>query len=109
MRELINPVTDVIFRKYPKSEGGDILALFPGDPGTNDPYTCSCYQHVGQHGSANPRICVARTHPASAAEYADLKAELEREPYRYNLRVIKRQSAKHLESRKRQINGMVGK
>ena len=95
-----NKVTDVIFRKYPKSEGGDIVALFPGDPGTSEPYTCSCYQHVGQHGSANPHGCILRTQPAQPEEYADLKRELEGAPYSYRLRVVKRLQRAHLEARR---------
>lgn len=100
------PVTDVIFRVWPKSEGGDVLALFPGDPGTNSPYTCSCYQHIGQHGSADPQGCIADTKPAKVSEYAALKLELESEPYNYNLRVVKRHTQKHLEARRAELNRM---
>jgi len=73
-----SPITKVIFRKYPD---GDILALFPEERGTNDPYTCSCYAHVGQHGSADPQHVIRSTKAAKPAEYAALKGERERIGY----------------------------
>ena len=66
--------TKVIFRKYPT---GEIIALFPEDPGTSSSHTCSCYQFVGQHGSADPHGVIESTFPARPDDYADLKEELE--------------------------------
>ena len=72
--------TLVIFRKYKK--GGDILALFPDEPADTAGMHCTCYEHCGQHGSANYKHCMdVLTVPATPAEYADLKAELERVGY----------------------------
>ena len=68
--------TPVIFRKWPKREGGDVIVLFPTLVGTMDPYTCESYEHVGQHGSADPQAVVWATKPAKPAEYADLLEEL---------------------------------
>lgn len=68
--------TPVIFRKWPKREGGDIIALFPTLVGTMDPYTCESYEHIGQHGSADPQGVMRRTEPTKPAEYADLMEEL---------------------------------
>jgi hypothetical protein len=99
----IPATTLVIFRKWPKSEGGGILALFPYDPGTNDPYTCSCYEHIGQHGSANPGMCIAATKPAKPEEYANLKAELESEPYNYVLVVRRRLPSDAVDVRRKQL------
>jgi hypothetical protein len=79
--------TVVIFRKWPASEGGGIIALFPYVPGTNDPFTCQSYEHVGQHGSADCRGVVGRTVPATPGEYAPLRRELESYPYDYRLAV----------------------
>src|SRR3990167_7742944 len=84
--------TPVIFRKWPKSEGGDIIAIFPTEPGTNDPYTSSSYEHIGQHGSADPVGLVQRTKPATSAEYADLK-------------VVQRISPDYLQVRKAKLAG----
>jgi hypothetical protein len=66
--------TKVVFRKFKR--GGDIIALFTQELGTNDSSTCQCYQHVGQHGHMDLRhrhMLVT----ATPSEYAGLKAELE--------------------------------
>jgi hypothetical protein len=56
----------------------------------------TCYAHVGQHGACSFAWFHGRTHrPASPAEYADLKAELESAPYGYRLRVFKRRNRQH--------------
>ena len=68
---LFNCNTKVIFRKFP---GGDVIALFPEIAGSMNPGTMQSYMHVGQHGAAD---CVDLTKPATPAEYADLKKELE--------------------------------
>lgn len=66
--------TRVIFRKFE----GEVIALFPELPGDSNFYaTCLSYQHLGQHGSASVDLCAEGTTPATPAEYADLKKELE--------------------------------
>jgi hypothetical protein len=80
-------MTKVVFRAW---TNGDILALFPELPATNDGYTCQSYEHVGQHGAADYHGCLHQTRPATDAEYAELKAELER--IGYVLDVVKRVS-----------------
>lgn len=92
--------TQVIFRKWPKSEGGDVFALFPCDPATNA-YDCDCYEHLGGHGAANLDI-IYRSKLAKPEEYAALKRELESEPYRYHLDVRQRipSSAREIRQRK---------
>ena len=90
MSKAVNPITEVIFRKYPKKEGGQIIALFP--------YvcerrfgTCESYMHVGQHGTADYQGVMQTTKAAKPSEYADLKAELENygpPEAHYNLKVI---------------------
>ena len=45
------PKTAVLFRKWPDSEGGGIIALFPYLAGTSDLATCESYEHAGQHGA----------------------------------------------------------
>lgn len=68
--------TKVIFRTWPKSKGGDVIALFPAIAGSvGKPRTCSSYQHVGQHGAATLDLC--RTlRLATPAQYKDLASEL---------------------------------
>ena len=94
--------TPVIFRKWPESEGGDIIALFPTEPGTNDPYTCSSYEHVGQHGSAEPVGVIQRTKPAKPSEYADLMEELEGVGYD-DLKVYQKYQNSFLDDRRRAL------
>ncbi len=66
--------TIVIYRTYPE---GDVIALFPCEPGTMEWWTCSSYQHIGQHGAAQPDAVVRMTRPATAEEIAPLRTELE--------------------------------
>lgn len=63
-------MTKVIFRKLQ----GEIIALFPELLGTNSPYTCLSYVHVGQHGSASAESFGI---PAKESEYTPLLRELE--------------------------------
>jgi len=81
-------ITAVIFRKWRPSHGEGVMALFPEDASSADGYFCNAYEHVGGHGGADYRTCIRTTRPASPAEYADLKAELE--GIGYKLRVVKR-------------------
>lgn len=66
--------TKVVFKKFKR--GGDVIALFTQEPGTNDPSTCQIYQHVGQHGDMDLRHKSMLT-TCPPKEYAALKAELE--------------------------------
>lgn len=80
--------TKVIFRKF--RNNGEIIALFPEEPGTLDIDTCSSYMHNGQHASASVRL-IDITDPAKPEEYADLKRELESlSPEPYDLEVRKK-------------------
>ena len=66
--------TTVIFRR---ANGGGILAVFPYLL-TGDIYLEStCYAHIGQHSACDWYYITSKTRPASPAEYADLKHELE--------------------------------
>lgn len=79
--------TVVVFRKF---NDGQVIALFPRDPGSSSNwYNCDSYMHVGQHAPADPSI-VRITKLAKPEEYADLKRELEEEPYGYRLKVQQR-------------------
>ena len=65
--------TPVIFRKF---KDGDVIAIFPTLPGTNNPNTCGSYQHIGQHGACSLDI-VSITKLAQWEDYADLYRELQ--------------------------------
>jgi hypothetical protein len=92
------PLTRVIFRIDRKCD--ECVALFPAIAGTRDPWTCSCYAHVGQHSSATVDY-VRASRLAKPAEYRDLAAELRRIGYR--LKIVKRFTRKDYEARKEQI------
>ena len=83
---LVDPVK-VIFRKWPKKDGGDVIAIMPELVEGNNRYTS--YQHIGQHGACD-RSIMWRTKPATPEEYADLKRELESDPYDYRFKVIRK-------------------
>ena len=70
--------TPVIFRKWKGSE--DVFALFPTIPADVNGQLVLSYEHIGQHGAASLLI-ISETTPASEAEYADLKDELEKIGY----------------------------
>lgn len=53
---------------------GDIIAFFVEDYRNGD---VVCYQHIGQHGTADIEFMKYCTEDASPAEYAELKDELE--------------------------------
>jgi len=88
--------TKVIFRHW----RGNVIAIFPEDPGNNDPYTCSSYEHVGQHGACDPQGIIGDSKLATPEEYKDLKNELENQ-VGYNLQIIKKHTQSHLNTRKR--------
>ena len=85
------PITDVIFR----IDKGEVIAIFPADPGTNQ-YDVTIYVHNGQHGSGDPWV-LNTYRLATEDEYSDLKQELER--IGYNLRVVKLMTATHKKAR----------
>lgn len=84
--DLLNPVVPVLFRRDRRKDG-EVTAVFPTIPGS--PGHMTCYAHIGQHGSCSAGW-LATTRPATEAEYASLRRELESAPYGYRLRVVKR-------------------
>lgn len=98
--------TQVVFRKWPRSEGGGVIAIFYNDPGTSA-YDCDSYEHLGQHGNASLDI-INRTTPAKPEEYAALKRELESAPYHYHLDVRQRVPRNAIEIRRRKTASWKG-
>jgi hypothetical protein len=93
-------VTEVVFRKFNKKNGGEVIALFPYilDSG----YYNQSYMRIGQHSGADYDHCISISSPASEAEYSDLKKELE--SIGYILKVLHRRSrSKWLAARREQI------
>lgn len=75
--------TEMLFRK----DAGGIFAVMPYEIAKYDG-SVTTYQHVGQHSAAEYFTCIAKSKPATPAEYSDLKQELE--GLGYNIKVIKR-------------------
>jgi hypothetical protein len=72
--------TKVIFRKW--RDTGDIIAMFPEIPADNTGRQCISYEHVGQHGGADPDCVQRQTVLAKPAEYRELMKELHQIGYR---------------------------
>lgn len=81
------PETYVVFRFWRESK--DVIALFPCEKADDRGHIMS-FEHVGQHGGADYTGIIANSRPATEAEYAALKRELESAPYNYRLRVMQR-------------------
>ena len=82
----------VIFRTWPKSKGGDTIALFPTVPEDAHGRFCMSYQHIGQHGGADMGFVATVARQATRAEAAELRRELEAAPYHYRLKRYYRES-----------------
>lgn len=96
-------MTKVLFRKVKYGYfKGDIDAVFPELPGTNDPSTCVCYSHIGQHSSCMADYYIYETVPATPDEYKSLWDELVSIGYD-DLRVVKRMTHGNYETRQRAV------
>ena len=95
--------TKVIFRTF---KGGEVIALFPEELGTNDVFTVLSYMHVGQHGSASIDI-ISITRPSTEDELKPLYAELE--SIGYNLTVKKKFLYSHFVTRRDKLSAIRSK
>ncbi len=75
--------TIVVFRRFVSDDA--IVALFPAEVNYPDG-ACESYMHIGQHGAADYSHCLRITRPATPAEYAPLKRELEGIGYELEIR-----------------------
>lgn len=66
-------VTPILFRLW----RGGLIALMPYDVADLSPRHCMSYQHVGQHGAADPLGIVEDSRPAAADDYGPLLSELQ--------------------------------
>lgn len=89
--------TIVIFRRDSK---GTVFALMPELPADTYGNFCSCFQHIGQHCSADYHGCIANSNPAKQNEFADLQSELEQRGY--DLTVRNRATSKMHDRRRQQ-------
>ena len=89
----------VIFRKD-RTGWKEPFALFPELPTDEYGRYATCYQHVGQHCSADYHGCIANSDPATAEEYRELYDELERRGYAL---VVKQRATPEMHERRRRI------
>lgn len=82
-------VQPVVFRKWNKRHGGDIIAILPGGPVNYG--MVMMYEHTGQHGEGDYWKVVGQSKPAKPSEYKELLRELHQVGYR-NLRPARRLS-----------------
>lgn len=82
------PKIVVCFRMDKRGDDKQVTAVFPfEDEGRG---FLGCYAHLGQHGTCSPAWVTNDTRPATPAEYAPLKRELEAAPYRYRFEIRQR-------------------
>ncbi len=67
---------------------GEVFALFPTLPSDIYGHFCTCYEHVGQHSSADYHGCIRTSRPTKGREAAYLIRELKQRGYR--LRIVNR-------------------
>jgi len=95
--------TPVIFRTYPTGPRSAVIALFPCEAASvGQPWLCSSYEHIGQHGAADPHGVVAGTRPATRKQWQPLARELRRLGYR--LRIMQRIPRNAYDLRRAQLN-----
>jgi hypothetical protein len=89
---MVEDITRVVFRRWPKSQGGGIIALFPDIPSDPAGRFCLSYEHVGQHGGADYQGLIGITKPVqeSSEELENLTEELQGRGY--NLKIIHRRA-----------------
>jgi hypothetical protein len=81
----------VIFRRWKKSDGSGVIALFPEIPEARNADLVLSYEHVGQHSAASLSGVVSRTVPAKTSDpdVQALRRELE-QGFDYRLVVYQR-------------------
>lgn len=100
--ESLANLTRVIFRWEGKGDNANVLAVFPDEPGTNDPFTMACYARLGQHNSI-PNGYYLMTKPCNNPDdYHDLYHELTQ--LGYNLKVMKRMPSNALDNRRKELD-----
>lgn len=95
----IEELIPVVFRVC-KTRTREVIALFPTEPGSMDPATCSSFMHIGQHAAMRYHVAIECTWPATKQDYTKLKAELEAEPYNYRLKVYIKSGQRHHDKRR---------
>jgi hypothetical protein len=96
------PVVPVMLRVW--LDDSTSFAMFPTFPGTNQPFTCMTYQHIGQHSSAGIATAIAYSRPAKPEEHRALLNELTQIYDDCELKIVKRESPKMRAERHRALD-----
>jgi hypothetical protein len=94
---IISEPIKVIFRFWEN----EVIAIIPEEVGDNDPSTCLCYMHIGQHGSCDPDGLMAESRPATPEEYKDLYEEMT--SIGYDIKICKKNLSSYYQVRKKTI------
>jgi hypothetical protein len=101
----------VILRRW-RSAPHDLIAVFPDEPGTSSPHTCSSYMHVGQHASCDWHLgIVPQTSPVKAKTVQQLAPDAvaliaELKQIGYHPRLIERMPRDSIEIRRAALKAM---
>jgi len=101
------PAFPVIIRAEKGSKKGasgveHLVAIFPTEPGTNNPNTMTCYTRPEAHGICSSDYAGRKTRPATPGEKKLMLRELKRVGYT-NLKVVARPSSHHRKARVKAI------
>ncbi len=96
--------TPVIIRQYRK--GGELIAIFPEEPGSHEAWTCMCYQVVGQHGHGDVNGIVEATKLVDLTLPYAQEFIKELEGIGYNLEFKKKASRKSFDIRYNKIKAL---
>jgi hypothetical protein len=102
--ETEQPETVVIFRVW--KDDGSVIALFVEVPADLQGKFCNSYEHIGQHSGADFNGVCEGTRPATPAEFASLKRELESNPYCYRLKVLDEANEQNHDMRRKNAQDM---
>lgn len=93
----------VVLRRW-KDSPREVIALLVDLPGTSEPWTCTTYEHTGQHGHGHVDAIIDRTEPIHVLDCptaADARALLaEMRGIGYKLRVVRRVPSNATERRR---------
>ena len=86
------PVEDPVMFRRDRDADGEVFALLVGRPAGYDRYGSAMFQIFtsGGHTEGTYSLEIARSRPATPAEYASLERAMTRAPYNYNLRIVRR-------------------
>ena len=89
------PVIDPVMFRRDRDADGEVFALLVGRRAGYDRYGSTVFEIFTSagHTEGTYSLEIARSRPATPAEYASLERAMTRAPYNYNLRIVRRRPA----------------